>query len=530
MKRLLYTGVTLIFSAGIFSCNKIIDVDPISNVGADAFYKDYKEVSTALTGCYNGLQGPLYNEWMFTDLRSDNSLQGVPNSSSIDNIELNDLDMFALNASHDKVYDYWLATYKNIRAINYVLRSLGVTYNNGQDNIGNSTAQLNEDQKKQLTGEALILRAYHYFNLVRLFGGVFLLSEPQDPQTSKKVGRSSVDDMYKFIMADLTTAQDILPITVYTQIAATDVGHVNIWSAKALLAKVYLTLGRKSDALPLLNDIINGSGYGLLASYADVFSTTNEMNKEIIFAVRYKAGGFNLGSPFANLFAPISSGNNVVNGDGNGYNFPTTSIQVAYKTPAQATGVDIRKAATIANYTAVKPYVKKFTSTVAVRYDAENDFPVIRFSDVLLMKAEAVGFDGPAGVSMGLINQVRQRAGAIDYTGGNDSTVFYKYPASGTFSITADSSFKKVLLDERRLEFAFENQRFFDMQRIGDAVKMMQQHFIAEYPLFYSKITNPSIPLQTILDHLTKDRLLLPIPQREIDTNNEIKIQQNPGY
>ncbi|MFT4092834.1 MAG: RagB/SusD family nutrient uptake outer membrane protein [Niabella sp.] len=529
MKKLLYTSVSVIFSIFIFSCNKIIDIDPISNVGADAFYKNYNEVSTALAGCYNGMQGTLYNEWMFTDLRSDNSLQGVPNTSSADNIELNDLDMFTLNATHGQVYNYWLATYRNIRAINYVLKSLGVTYSNGQDNFGTPIAQLNEDQKKQLAGEALILRAYHYFNLVRLFGNVFLISEPQDPQASKTVGRSSVTDIYNFILADLGTAENILPGTSYAQLAADNLDHVNLWSAKALLAKVYLTLGQKAEALSLLDDIITNSGYGLLSSYSDVFSISNEMNKEILFAVRYKAGGYNLGSPFANLFAPTGSGDNVVSGDGKGFDFPTTSIQTAFKTSSSA-GSDARKDVTIAVYSTTKPYVKKFLSTVTVSYDAENDFPVIRFSDVLLMKAEATGFDGPSGVSVGLINQVRQRAGAIDYTGsGNFSDGFYTYPTSGDSAINADSSFTKALLNERRLEFAFENQRFFDMQRIGDAVKMMKDHFAEEYNVYYSK-TNLNISLETLQGYVTKDKLLLPIPQKEIDTNNEIKIEQNPGY
>ncbi|ANH82880.1 carbohydrate-binding protein SusD [Niabella ginsenosidivorans] len=529
MKKLLYTTLSVIFSIFIFSCNKIIDIDPISNVGAGAFYKNYNEVNTALAGCYNGMQGPLYNEWMFTDLRSDNSLQGVPNTSSVDNIELNDLDMFTLNATHSDVYDYWLAAYKNIRAVNYVLGSLGVTFSNGQDNFGTATAQLNDDQKKQLAGEALIVRAYHYFNLVRLFGGVFLISEPEDPQTSKKVGRSSATDIYNFIMADLNTAQSILPRISYSQIAATDLGRVNIWSAKALLAKVYLTLGRKADALMLLDDIITNSGYGLLPSYADVFSVSNEMNREIIFAVRYKAGGFNLGSPFANLFAPTGSGSAIVAGDGKGYNFPTTSIQAAFKT-STSSGSDARKDVTVAVYNTTKPYVKKFLSTVAVSYDAENDFPVIRFSDVLLMKAEAVGFDGPSGVAVGIINQVRQRAGAIDYTGTGDfSAGFYKYPSGGDSAINSASGFTKALLNERRLEFAFENQRFFDMQRLGDAVQMIKDHFAEEYDVFYSRIS-PKIPLETLQGNVTKDKLLLPIPQREIDTNNEIPIEQNTGY
>ena len=107
-------------------------------------------------------------------------------------------------------------------------------------------------------------------------------------------------------------------------------GRANSWAARALLAKVYLTLNRKADALVLLNDVINNSGYSLLPNYAGVFSTLNEMNAEILFSVRYKSGKVGLGSPFANLFAPNNSGLAVVNGDGQGYNYPTVELAGMY--------------------------------------------------------------------------------------------------------------------------------------------------------------------------------------------------------
>lgn len=512
------------------SCSKVIDIDPVSNVGVNAFYRNYNEVSTALTGCYNGLQGPLYNEWMLTELRGTNSLQGVPNSSSTQNIELNDLDMYTLNASHDEVYNYWMATYKNIRAINYVLKSLGVVYASGQLSVNEGSAKMDPSQKDQLTGEALFLRAYHYFNLVRLYGGVFLITEPVIPQEAKKTGRSTVADLYQFITADLTKAVTLLPGAPYNNQKAADIGRASVWAAKALLAKVYLTTGKKAEALPLLDDVIQQSGYGLLSSYADVFSIANEMNRELIFAVRYKAGGFGLGSPFANLFAPTGSGNAVVNNDGNGFNFPTNTARSMYRYPASGNGKDLRKDVTLAQYTASKPYVKKYLSQVVARYDAENDFPVIRFADVLLMKAEALGYDGPAGVSVGLINQVRARAGALNYSGDGDfATVFYQYPSSGSEAINDAATFTEALLQERRIEFAYENQQFFDMVRLGDPVAILKAHFAAEYPLFYVNI-RPAIQLEDLQSHVTANRMLLPIPQREIDTNDELNIGQNPGY
>ena len=102
------------------------------------------------------------------------------------------------------------------------------------------------------------------------------------------------------------------------QIPAADLGRANSWSAKALLAKVYLTLNKKAEATTLLQDIIANSGYSLNTSYANIFSTTTEMSSEILFAVRYRAGGLGLGSQFSNFFAPLNSGAAVSNGDGSG--------------------------------------------------------------------------------------------------------------------------------------------------------------------------------------------------------------------
>lgn len=519
-------------AAALTSCKKLIDVEPVSNEAAKNFYKNYKEVNVALSGCYNGMQEPLINEWQFTELRSDNARQRSVNSTTNVNMELNVLNLYTAGPQHQQIYNYWLATYKNIRNVNYVLRSLGVSYRNNQLVFGTPTADVTEAQRDELVGQALFIRAYHYFNLVRLFGGVFIVTEPLEAAQARKVNRSSVDDTYNLITKDLEAAVDLASAKPYSQITSTDLGRANSWSAKALLAKVYLTLPvpRTADALTLLNDVIANSGYGLESSFARVFAINNEMNREILFAVRYKAGLVGLGNPMANMFAPASSGDAVINGDGNGFNYPTTSIYGAFVTN-NATFSDARRGVTVAVYanSTTPYYVNKFFSKVVVAGDAENDFTVLRFSDVLLMKAEAQGYDGAAGSSVGLINQIRERAGAGNYTTGSFTSAFYKYPSAGTGAIESAADFQTALLKERRLEFAFENQRLFDLIRFGQAVATMRAHYDAEYAAYYGRF-NPVIPLAVLQANVNTNKLLLPIPQREIDTNTEITIPQNPGY
>jgi hypothetical protein len=160
-----------------------------------------------------------------------------------------------------------------------------------------------------------------------------------------------------------------------------------------------------------------------------------------------------------------------------------------------------------------------------VKNDAENDFPVLRFADVLLMKAEAVGFDQ---ASVDIINRIRTRAGAGVYPGtGTFSAAFYQYPSSGSEAITA-TTFLTKLLDERRLELAYENHRLFDLIRTGQFVTAMQAYYASEYDTHYKRF-KPAL-LLTELQANINIRPLLPIPQRELDTNNEIAIEQNIGY
>ena len=280
-----------------------------------------------------------------------------------------------------------------------------------------------------------------------------------------------------------------------------------------MLAKVYLTLNRKTDAIPLLNDVITNSGYGLVATYGDVFSISNEMNKEILFAIRYKAGGIGLGSPFPNAFAPELSGTAVIIGDGGGFNTPSADLNLGYAT------ADLRKAISIGEYGSTKVlYPKKMISPVSIVNDAENDWIVMRYADVLLMLAEA---QGNSGASLSLINQTRKRAGLADLL-----------PAA----VITVALFEKELTNERKLEFAFENIRWYDLLRYNTtlttitAEQTLKNHYSAIYTAHYGKYPSPRPTLAQIQAYVTTDRLLLPIPQREIDNNTTLKISQNPGY
>jgi hypothetical protein len=264
----------------------------------------------------------------------------------------------------------------------------------------------------------------------------------------------------------------------------------------------------------LLTDVKDNSGFGLQPTYSGVFSISNEMNSEILFTVRYKAGGFGLGSSFGNEFAAELSGSAIINGSGKGYNFPTNDFDTL------SNGDPLRKSTSMdrfINGNSIRLYVKKFLSQVVLTNDGESDWPIMRYSDVLLMLAEAQGYS-PSSIA--LINQVRSRAGLG--------------PLSS--AVNSVAAFERALSDERRLEFAFENQRFFDLLRFNatlttiTAESEMKAHFTREFPRHYAQYPSPALTLQQLLNNVTPERMLLPIPQHEIDTNTQLVIEQNPGY
>ncbi len=476
----------------VYSCHDELDLTPPSEYEAESYGRNSAEVNTLVMGCYAGMRKPLETEWMMTELRSDNSLQGSTGSTSTQNLNLNFLDMFSVSSTHPSVYEYWYYSYQNIDNTNRTLSKM--------PNVTDSTLRM------QYQAEALFVRSYHFFNLVRLFGPIFLVTESLTPDEAKLQNRVAAPLVYAQIIDDLKLAGGGLPTSYGTQ----DVGRATTWAAKALLAKVYLAIDSVEQAKVLLEDVVSNSHHRLLPSYADVFSTSNEVNDEIVFTIRFKSGGVGQGSSFANWFAASSSGSNIVNGGGSGLNSPTANLNGSYEAG------DTRREVNIGKYvsgSSSRLYVKKYISYVKTRYDAENDWPVLRYSDVLLMYAEAKARIAGPSAGMAELNQVRARAGATTYG-----------------SIASINDFMDLIYKERRLELAFENDRWFDMLRSGKALDIIKAHINVNEAQHYNGYNKEYDAMRSKMKNIQAWQLLLPIPQREIDTNNEIQIPQNFGY
>jgi len=513
-------GIIFILSAlfTFSACEDILTDKPESVLTQVDFYTNPTRINLGIMGCYAGMANVTAVEWRFTEFRSDNTCNANTGSGSGERVDICDIAFFRPSSSMPMIKDYWYRLFQNISSINAVLPSV----------VDNKYVTI-ESKRAQYEGELLFMRAYHYFTLVNLFGDMFKVTTVIGPNEAKKIVRSPVSEIYdEIIIPDLIKAANEAP-DVYA--LAGDKGRVTKWAAKALLAKVYIQIGGADNlalAKPLLQEVMAAPGYGLLTdkgtsanAFANIFNVANELNKEIIFAVRYLGGTSGIGSPFWTNFAPDGSANIFLKiGTPEGNNNPTLEIMSLFASDVK----DTRSPASFATWqktpTTLIPYISKYQdATMSQSKQSENDWPVIRYADIVLLYAELLAQD-PAGFTTAHVevNKVRARAG-VD-----------PLPAFTSATEALDAVYK-----ERRLELAFENQRWYDLLRMNktydDPNKAMTilktHHFVTDWTLLYSKYSPILPPIESFF---INDRLLLPIPQTEIDTNNEIVIKNNPSY
>ncbi len=487
------TLFSLVLTACLFSsCSDIsLDQVPITERSEVNFYKTNADFYNAVLGVYGtfkngGIIGQGSGSYQFmTELVSDDTDSGQARGGIA--AELYYFEDFNFSLASTTISTAWGGHYLGIARANSILDRL-------------PAASIPQVSKDRFEGEAKFMRAWFYFNLVRFFGDVQLVtSEITSPYGANSLPRSPAADVYKQIIADLQVAETKLPATIPTA----EAGRASSWAAKTLLGKVYLTQKQFDAAATKLKEVIDGNAYSLLPKYADVFPATTSYaaNKEYILAVQYKSGLLGQGtepgqtgqgSDMWSNWAAVNSGVALLGaggGIGGGFNRPTVDMVAAYEAG------DLRKDASVAtsykatNGTTVNErYVVKFRQQGALNGDSDVDFPILRYADVLLMYGEALNELGRTTDGLTYLNQVRKRAGLADKTG------------------LSQADFRLAIEQERRVEFAFEGHRWFDLVRTGRFVPVMQAKAYKVQP-FHS---------------------LYLIPQREMDLNKTLT--QNPGY
>lgn len=470
------------------SCSKsYIDLAPISNMNGTSFFKTEADIKIAVNGAYNMLQlSGLYGNKLpvVIEARSGNTtnseMRGEPNQE--------DIILYVETTDNSNVKQIWTDSYKAIMTYNTVLGRI--------DPLNN----IETTKKNIYIGQLKFLRALAYFNLVRLFGDVpLVLKEITAPEESFTYKRESVSDVYKQIIKDLGDAEQ-LPISY----SSADVGRATSGAAKTLLAQVYLTQKDFSSAKNKLKEVIDLGIYGLLTNYGYLWDLKHENSNESIFEVQFKKGGTGTGSAFANLAAPtFSSPYTVSVGRASGNICPTQDMENEYETG------DLRK-----NLSMVPGYFGKggiwveakwcikYKDVPFVASDCDNNWPLMRYADALLMYAEVLNELGyvPDGEAFTYLNTIRSRAGLQPKTSSN---------ADIKLRVQNQDEFRNAVYHERRTELAFEGHQYYDLIRTGRLLETMRKFYFGS----------------SVQDH----QILFAIPQVEIDKNPDM-IWQNPGY
>lgn len=487
----------IIFVAAVMACTQCssdyLEKTPLDTINTSNYPTNAAELITVVNGAYQPLQWPkLYNFRMWTsDIMAANSEVGA--GGGTDGIETQDMANFTTTTDNQGVLDIWRGPWPGILMSNIVLKVA-------------PTLNIDVAIKNRSLGEAYFLRAHYYFILVRYFGDVPLITEPGSTDTDLYPARVPKDLIYKQIIADLEKAIELLPNK--STYSGSDIGRTNKGAALGQLAEVYLTMGTNWEKVVELTTQVEGLGFALNPNYADNFNVDTENSAESIFEVQYASdGGYSFWanenqSSWTSPFMGPRGANFV--GGGYGWNQPTSEFVGTYENG------DKRKDITIlyeggpqfdgksyqSSYSATGYNVRKFLvplSKIATYDNSPMNFPVMRFSDILLMKAEALNELGQTAEAQIPLNKVRNRAGLANVTTG-----------------LTKEQFREKVLHERRIELAFEGKRWFDLIRVNNG----------QYGLDFLHSIGKT--------NAQEKHLLFPIPQIERDRNPNLS--QNTGY
>ncbi|GGG75331.1 membrane protein [Parapedobacter pyrenivorans] len=515
MKRIAYLTVSIL---ALTSCsNDFLDLVPPTSLSSASFYQTADQFDQATAAAYTNLRGIAFMGIYMDEMRSDNTFftRYAADRGSFVSAEAYPefRDNNTTSQSPNSPGNRYGNAYQGISKVNTILSRL-------------ENASLTAEEKNRISGEALFLRAFYYYDLVQHFGGVPLQLKEIVTTDEAFIPRSTVAEVYDQIVADLNAAIPLLPV------AATfpQSGKATKGAAKMLLAYAYLAKPTKETekATAELLDITE-MNYGLMDNYADVFDPVHKNNKESIFEVQYKQGNEGQHSDFIWRFIPKATnpdfilGVNGTNARGGlasgGWNVPTQEMVDSYESgdlrlPASIAvaegAVDDNNVMTI---TTVKSpvgftpstgvgyqyFIKKYLHPpFQVEFNTDNNWPVFRYAGALLLLAESLVTQGRNDEALPYINAVRRRANLAALT-----------------TVTAQD-----VADEMRHELAFENHRWMDLIRNGMAIETIQAKGERLKALYGWLLPNTF--------DINENKYIYAIPFREMQINNNLT--QNPGY
>lgn len=527
MKTIKYISLILILTF-LYSCQDFLTEDPYSSVDPSALFVDEQGALAAVNATYKLMssnQDYYGRDFLYVTEATTEAITTRRDASD----ERGQMDNWLWDPNHGFLAQAWTSAYRVINAANGVVENV-------------PEIAMDETLKQRIVGEAQFLRAFNYFNLVRLWGDVPLrLKQITGAGDELELARRPASEIYEVIIVDLKEAIDVLPTkSGYSAYSGANTGRITKGAAQTLLAKVYLQKGANpivaesgdfQEAVTFCDAVINSGEYMLADDYRSIFDIDSENGPEVIFDIQQTAisglGGDVSGHVvprnsgigrrfFGNLHAEVPWYKNLnKNGDQRIESFILEYVlngdTVIYN-PDDFENDD---------YVHDGPGLFKladFDPTIPGDAAESPNKVLLRFADVLLMKAEALNEvnSNPSGEAYALIDQVRDRAGIPEITRG-----------------LSFQQFKDSLLVERRKELVFEYHGWFDGLRNWDFFTTRVLANVAERQ---QKIASGAWPNDTnaaprflTSENIKTDKFkLFPVPQAIIDTN--IKLKQNPNW
>lgn len=481
--------VAMVIMLGI-CCSKYLEENPRSLLTDKVFYETAGDALLAVNAAYDHLGsgtsnadfgGVYFNSyWVIQALASDNGKTGNQDPNSIQ------LSEFRHNATNQHLESVWEDMYKTINVSNIGLAEI--------PNI-----EMDDGLRSRLLGELHFIRGYMYFELVRLFGAVPLQITPTKDLSVLTIERTDEQVVYDQIILDLEDAESRLPFR-YT---GADIGRATTGAASSLLAKVYLTLEDWSQALESARKVMDSGVYRLLDDYADVFKIANNNSEEIIFGINFTLNNSAIWetSQFNVRALPLA-----LNRNSNSWEIPTLDVYNDYENLDRRREVTFATSFTEADGSVLtfEPHIFKYWDQSAEPNASSSgaDFYNLRYADVLLMYAESANEvnGGPTAEAYDALNRIRRRA---RFDGVEERNVLPE------LSNLSQDQFREAVWNERRREFVWEGQRWFDLVRQSRLKERVE-------------VAKPGVTVDA------GKHSLFAIPQRERDLNPSLT--QNPGY
>lgn len=522
MRALIYTGI-LIIVLTMQACSDFLELEPESGIAPGNFFQNEQDALRALTGVYDILSvEETYGNNLWNNLGLGTDVAVLKRSRFTSHIGVNNY-----TAGERIVLETWEALYDGINRANLFLEEV-------------PAIDMDEEQKQRLLGEVRFLRAFFYFDLVRLWGDVPLLLESTKSVFNVKIARDPLAKVYEQIIEDMEYAEErVFPASRFV---TAEHGRVCQGAVQGMLARVNLTMAgeplrdvtRYQETLKWAQKVKDSGEHGLLDNQhqvfinltADIFDMRESMFEIVFFGDRT---GDTESWRFGNLNG-IRSGNI-------DYGFAWAFFGTTKKLYDLYEPTDARRDVAIATYSVLSNGDKRFYEDTDIwdrepgkwdrQYSSLKDknftstnYPVMRYADVLLMLAEAENeVNGPTQKALDALNAVRIR----DEQLATNNTGATPFNLNGP-EVADKDAFRNTIIDERARELCNEGERKRDLIRWGiyiTTVKSLAAQIRAEYP------DNRQYQAR-VGDNVEEKYLLLPIPTKEIEINPALK--QNPGW